>query len=134
MRKRFPKRTPKPMVDRKLRSGFERKVRKHLEASGAEYSYESMVIKYEIPSSVHKYVPDWVLANGIIVESKGFWDSRSRMKMAMVIEQHPELDIRLLFQRDNSISKTSKTKYSDWCSKRGIKFAVSADGHNPEEW
>lgn len=54
--------------------------------------------------------------------------------MALVIEQHPDLDIRLLFMRDNPIYKGSKTKYSTWCKERGIKFHVSANGEVPDEW
>jgi hypothetical protein len=134
MPKKSPKRVPKPMSERKLRSGFERKVRKHLELLKVKYKYESMVISYTVPETSHKYVPDFTLPNGVIVESKGYWDAKSRAKMAMVIEQHPELDIRMLFQRDNTLSKKSKTKYSDWCQKRGIKYAVSSQGIIPEGW
>jgi hypothetical protein len=54
--------------------------------------------------------------------------------MALVFEQNPDLDIRFLFMRDNKISKNSKTRYSDWCKKRGIKYAVSEHGHIPDEW
>jgi hypothetical protein len=54
--------------------------------------------------------------------------------MAAVIEQNPDLDIRMLFMRNNPITKTSKTKYSDWCDKRGIKYHISANGSVPEEW
>jgi hypothetical protein len=75
-----------------------------------------------------------MLPNGIIVEAKGKLDRLVREKMALVFEQNPDLDIRLLFMRDNKLSKTSKTRYSDWCEKRGIKYAVSEQGHIPEEW
>lgn len=54
--------------------------------------------------------------------------------MALVIEQNPDKDIRLLFMRDNFISKTSQTRYSTWCQKRGIKYHVSLNGSIPEEW
>lgn len=134
MPKKYKKRVPKPMMDRKLRSGYERKIRKCLEQKEVDYTYESMVIEYTVPESKHKYVPDFILPNGVIVEGKGYWDAASRQKMARVIEQHPELDIRILFQRNNAINKKSKTHYSDWCSKRRIKFAISPQGLIPEEW
>lgn len=54
--------------------------------------------------------------------------------MALVFEQHPDRDIRMLFMRDNYISKQSKTKYSTWCDKRNIKYHVSLMGTVPEEW
>jgi len=132
--KKYKKRVPKPMADRKLRSGYERKIRKCLEQKEVDYTYESMVIEYTVPETKHKYVPDFILPNGVIVEGKGYWDAASRQKMARVIEQHPELDIRILFQRDNTLSKKSKTKYTDWAKKRGIKCAVSSQGLIPEEW
>jgi hypothetical protein len=93
-----------------------------------------MVIKYVVPETKRSYTPDFVLKNGIIIESKGYWDASSRSKMALAIEQNPHLDIRILFQRDNAINKGSKTHYSDWCKKRGIKYAISPQGIIPEEW
>lgn len=54
--------------------------------------------------------------------------------MGLVINQHPDKDIRMLFMRDNYIYKGSKTKYSDWCKAHGIKYHVSAHGTVPEEW
>lgn len=68
------------------------------------------------------------------MEYKGKLDRDVREKMALAIEQNPELDIRFVFMRDNKIAKNSKTRYSDWCRKRGIKYAVSEDGHIPQEW
>lgn len=134
MPKKYKKRVPKPMADRKLRSGYERKIRKCLEQKEVDYGYESMVIEYTVPESNHKYVPDFILPNGVVIEAKGYFDSAARKKMAMVVEQHPELDIRILLQRDNTLSKKSKTKYTDWAKKRGIKCAVSPQGLIPEEW
>ena len=54
--------------------------------------------------------------------------------MALVVEQNPHLDIRILLMRDNKISKQSKTRYSDWLEKRNIKYAISEYGIIPEEW
>lgn len=87
-----------------------------------------------VPQTKHIYTPDFLLPNGIYVEAKGNFDRNSRSKMALVIEQHPDKDIRMLFMRNNYISKKSKTKYSDWCEIRNIKYHVSAMGNIPEEW
>ena len=93
-----------------------------------------MVLEYTIPATKHRYTPDFILPNGIIVECKGAFTAPQRKKMAAVVEQNPDADIRMLFMRNNSITKTSKTRYSDWCEKRGIVYHVSANGTVPEEW
>lgn len=118
----------------KLKSGFERKVAKYLETNKVPYEYESIKVPYVVPSKKRTYNPDFELPNGIIVEAKGKLDRLVREKMALVFEQNPDLDIRFLFMRDNKISKNSKTRYSDWCEKRGIKYAISEEGKIPDEW
>lgn len=117
-----------------LRSGFEHRVAKFLDSKKVKYEYETVIIDYEVPASKHKYKPDFVLPNGVIVEVKGRFTPQDRRKMALVIEQHPELDIRLLFMMNNTLSKSSKTRYTDWCEKRGIKCVVDKDGKIPKEW
>lgn len=122
-----PKGTP-------YRSGFEKKVAASLKLRKVKFEYEKLKISYTVPESKHVYTPDFVLPNGIVCEVKGKFDPASRAKMMLVIEQNPDLDIRMLFMRDNYINKKSKTKYSDWCIKRGIKYHVSLQGEIPEEW
>lgn len=117
-----------------LRSGLEKRTAEFLDANKVAYEYETVTLEYEVPAKKHKYKPDFILANGIIIEAKGRFDAATRQKMSLVIEQNPDKDIRLLFMRDNTISKSSKTKYSDWCEARGIKYHVSADGKVPQEW
>lgn len=119
----------------KMRSGFEKKIKEDLERRGVPYKYEQTTIPYTIPESKHRYVPDFELPNcGIFVEGKGKFDAAARKKMTLVIEQNPDKDIRMLFMRNNKITKTSKVSYTDWCEKRGIKCHVSATGEVPEEW
>lgn len=101
---------------------------------GVPFEYETLKIPFVVPSKKRTYNPDFKLPNGIIIESKGNLDRLAREKMALVVEQNPHLDIRFLFMRDNKITKQSKTKYSDWCTKRGIKYHVSESGKIPEEW
>ena len=43
------------MEQRKLRSGYEKKVRKCLEENKVQYTYESMVIKYVVPETKRSY-------------------------------------------------------------------------------
>jgi len=78
------------------------------------------------------YTPDFVLPNGVVVETKGRWDARDRLFATAMVTQHGTTDYRLLFGADNKLSKNSKTRYSDWCEKNGVKFAVGKT--IPEEW
>lgn len=125
-------RKPKKRVT--YRSGFEKKIRDYLNKNKTKYEYESLRIPYQVPVENKHYVPDFILKNGIIVEAKGKLDRGARKKMLLVRQQNPDLDIRLLFMRDNYLSKGSKTKYSEWAEKNGFKWSVSLEGHLPSEW
>ena len=106
------------------RSGFEDKVITVLKDASIPYTYEKHNINYKIPESEHIYTPDIVLDNNIIVELKGLFEIEDRKKHLLVKEQHPNLDIRFVFQNSsNKIYKGSKTSYGDWCSKNNIKYA-----------
>lgn len=125
------KQPPKP---KQMKSGYEKKVAAYLNQQKVPFEYETLRVPFVVPAKKRTYNPDFMLPNGIIVEAKGNLDRLAREKMALVIEQNPHLDIRLLFMRDNKITKASKTRYSDWCTKRGITYAISEDGHIPQEW
>ena len=63
-----------------------------------------------IPYSYH-YNPDFVLVNGVMLETKGYWDSEDRRKIKAVMRDNPDLDLRMVFQAPfNKISKKSKTR------------------------
>jgi hypothetical protein len=115
-----------------FRSGLEERVAEQLDQLGIEYTYEKVKLKYVKPASQHVYTPDFVLANGIIVETKGRFLAPDRQKHILVKRHNPELDIRFVFSNSNArISKASKTTYAMWCRKHGYKFA---DKTIPEEW
>ena len=115
-----------------FRSGLEERVAEQLDQLGVSYTYEKVKLKYIRPASEHIYTPDFVLASGIIVETKGRFLLADRMKHLMVKKHNPELDIRFVFSNSNArISKASKTTYAMWCRKHGYKFA---DKTIPEEW
>ena len=115
-----------------FRSGLEERVAEQLDQSGVSYTYEKVKLKYIRPASEHIYTPDFVLASGIIVETKGRFLLADRMKHILVKKHNPELDIRFVFSNSNArISKASKTTYAMWCRKHGYKFA---DKTIPEEW
>ncbi len=119
----------------KLKSGYEKKVRASLNKRKIPFEYEKEVIEYTIPETKRKYLPDFYLKElDMYVEAKGKWDRIGRQKMLYVIQQNPDKDIRMLFMRNNTIAKNSKTKYSDWCQKRGIKYHISGQGEIPLQW
>ena len=117
---------------RGYRSGLEDKISDQLKEAGVAFEYEIFKIKYTVPETLHTYTPDFMLPNGIIVESKGRFVVADRKKHLYVQKQHPDLDIRFVFSNSKAkISKGSKTTYADWCSKNRFLFA---DKLIPEEW
>ena len=89
-----------------------------------EWGYELAPIPFVEPAKNRKYTPDFWLANGIIIETKGRWTRADRLKMRMIREQHPDLDIRMLFSNARArISKTSKTTYAAYAESIGYEWA-----------
>ena len=119
-------------VDTTYRSGLEDKVAAQLRDAEIDAKYEEYQIPYEIPSSLHHYTPDFVLPNGIIIETKGVFDVDDRKKHLLIKKQYPKLDIRFVFSSSKTyIYKGSKTTYADWCNKYEFKFA---DKWIPDTW
>ena len=115
-----------------FRSGLEDNVSKQLESKGVKFDYELWKIPYVVPASNHWYTPDFLLPNGIFVETKGLWESDDRKKQLLIREQFPELDIRLVFSSSRAkLYKGSPTSYAEFCEKHGILFA---DKLIPVEW
>ena len=120
--------TPKSLG---YRSGLEVKVAKQLEEAGVKFEYETTKIKYRVEED-RTYTPDYLLPNGIIVETKGRFVLEDRKKHLLVKSQHPHLDIRFVFTNSKSkIRKGSPTSYADWCNKNGFTFS---DKLIPKEW
>ena len=107
-----------------FRSGLEEKVAEFLTSKGVKFTFETLKVPYVKPETKHIYTPDFILDNGIIIETKGRWLLDDRKKHLLIRKQRPDLDIRILFQNANAkISKGSKTSYADFCNKHGIKYA-----------
>lgn len=114
------------------RSGLEVGLAEALTHIGIDGEYEQHKIKYTKPATNHTYTPDFRLPNGIFVETKGRFVAEDRKKHILIKDQHPELDIRFVFQNSkNKIRKGSNTTYADWCDKYGFKYA---DKTIPETW
>lgn len=115
-----------------FRSGLEERIAEQLDKAGVEYTYEKLKLDYVKPASKHVYTPDFVLSNGIIIETKGRFLLADRQKHILVKRHNPTLDIRFVFSNSNArISKASTTTYAQWCIKNGFKYA---DKTIPEEW
>jgi hypothetical protein len=114
------------------RSKIEQDNLARLTRMGIPFTYEEVKIDYTIPESKHTYLPDIILSNGIIVEVKGQFDADDRRKHLLLRTQHPELDIRFVFQKpNNKLDKRYSTTYIDWCNKHNFKFATM---YIPKEW
>jgi hypothetical protein len=115
----------------RFRSGLEERTAKYLKKLKVKFTYEKIKIRWQ-DLRYRTYTPDFVLANGIIVETKGRFITSDRQKHLMIKEQHPDLDIRFVFSNPNSkLYKGSKTTYADWCNKHGFKWAKE---EIPLEW
>jgi len=115
-----------------FRSGLEESVALQLKTNNIEIKYEQTKVKYEQPAKPRTYTPDFVLPNGIIIETKGRFLREDRQKHLWIREQSPELDIRFVFSNSRAkIKKGSKTTYADWCIKNGFLYA---DKLIPGEW
>jgi hypothetical protein len=99
----------------RYRSRLEERLARWLEVNGQPFEYETLKLDYTLKAV---YTPDFILSNGVILEAKGYFKPEDRRKMLAVKKQHPDLDIRLVFQQPyNTITKESKTTYAMWAEK-----------------
>lgn len=113
------------------RSGLELKISEALKEQGREFGYECMKIEWE-DLTYRTYTPDFVLDNGIIIESKGMFTAADRRKHLAIKKQHPELDIRFVFENSRrKLRKGAKSTYAEWCIKYDFRYY---DRIIPEDW
>ena len=113
------------------RSNLEWTIAQQIQKEKHELRYEIIKIQW-VDFSIRSYTPDFVLDNGIVLEVKGYWSTSDRRKHLEIKRQHPELDIRLVFE--NSSRKTRKgsnTSYGKWCDKKDI---IYCDRVIPKIW
>jgi len=132
---------------RRFRSGFEATIASSLESRRIVFQYEALKLEYVkrirsgfclscgFPASVGQertYTPDFLLVDtGVIVETKGKFTPSDRAKMLQIKDAYPELDIRMVFQYNNKLSKRVNKRYSDWCDEHEFIYAV---GDVPTKW
>lgn len=113
------------------RSGLEEDTAAYLKKKKVKFTYEKEKIKW-VDLKVRTYTPDFVLENGIIIETKGRFISVDRRKHQEIKKQFPELDIRFVFANSKAkLYKGAKSSYGDWCTKHGFKYA---DKVIPDDW
>lgn len=114
------------------RSGLENKVADQLRSLSIPVVYEGATIRYTPPAKERRYKPDFILPNGIIIETKGRLVTADRQKHKAIHDEHPHLDIRFVFSNPNNrISKTSRTTYAEWCETYLFYYAAKLV---PREW
>lgn len=112
------------------RSGLEHKISIYLDELKVKYEYEKLKIEWE-DLAYRTYTPDFVLNNGIIIESKGMFTAIDRRKH-LAIKQHPTLDIRFVFENSRrKLRKGAKSTYAEWCIRYGFRYY---DRIIPEDW
>lgn len=124
---------------RVVKNDFEYRTYQLLTGSVKDVEYEGERFEY---TTQHTYLPDFRVTtksgNVFYLETKGngrAFDHSVRTKMIAVKEQHPEIDLRILFYSDGKIGPKRKDgsflKQSDWATKYGFTFAIR---DIPEEW
>jgi len=115
------------------RSKFEAKIAEQLNAGGVRFAYETLKVGF---TQERLYTPDFVLninGNMRVIEAKGWFKPSDRTKLLAVKKTHPELDLRLIFQRAST--KLTKAKggktYAEWAKANGIPWA---EGSVPQGW
>ncbi len=126
-----------------FRSGLEEQIALELKQAGVDAAYESETVTYEQPAKTRKYTPDFILPNGVIIETKGRFVTADRQKHKMIKASNPGLDIRFIFSNPNArIGKKSKTTYAMWCDRYDFQYAKAATKAQlragkssiPEDW
>lgn len=99
-----------------------------------QLEYETTSIPYKIEKRL-VYIPDFIIKipgrKPIYIEAKGYFRPADMMKMRLVKEQNPDLDIRMVFPQDNKVYRR-KMRYSDWCKRYGFPYHIGTE--IPEEW
>ena len=109
----------------RYRSGLEKEVAAYLRQNQKKVRYEVLKVEWE-DLRYRTYTPDFVLDNGIIIETKGIFDSSDRRKHREIQRQHPELDIRFVFSNANAkLYKGAKSRYCHWCEQHKFQWALS---------
>jgi hypothetical protein len=113
---------------------FEARVVSDLNNRSIAFEYEPEKLPYTVQRN---YIPDLRIGE-MYVEVKGYFRQEAQRKMRNVREQHPEKDIRFLFQRlDSPVQGAKKRKdgskmtCAEWAERHGFLYA---EKEIPDEW
>lgn len=136
----YKSKSRKDAVSAGFRSAFEQSTANQLKAAKIEFKYEPRehTIGYTLKANGicvdcgckaivtnHKYLPDFVINEKVIVETKGKWDAQDRKK-AIEICNNTDYTLVLLFQ--NPLQKiTKRVNYGKWCDLNNIKWLSSKE-------
>lgn len=146
--KRSKHTTARKRIMGRFRSMSEKRLASILRLKGIKFRYEKTQVSYSlrvktkfkcdncgsVGGRVERiYIPDFELSNGVYIEVKGRLLNADKRKLEAVKEQHPDLNLVLLFDSNNLLGGKNKNKarYGDWADKVGIPWAVK---NPPEEW
>ncbi len=112
------------------RSALERGMGDLLSSIGISFLFEHTRIPYH---KAHHYLPDFYIeSKDFYIETKGRFLPSDRKKHLLIREQHPEIDIRFVFQNPClTLSKRSRTTYGDWATRHGFLWSGKKV---PESW
>jgi len=118
-----------------LKLTFEQRVMSNLTAKGVEFTFEPHSLPYSV---TRDYIPD-LLIGEMYVEIKGYFRQDAQRKMRAVKKQHPNKDIRFLFQRAEATIQGAKkrkdgTKMTcrEWAERYGFQYAEGEE--IPQTW
>lgn len=126
--------------DEAFRSGFELQVAILLKHYKIPYEFEAETIPWVSEPRPHKYTPDFKIktrtGKTLYIETKGRMEKEDREKHIAVRNQHPELDIRLVFSNPNAWDRKAMTRsYGKWATANGfIWCAKSQLERKLKEW
>lgn len=123
------------MATTKRRSKLELRFEDILKEYEVDYDYEITKIPYVVPQSNHKYVVDWTIRNGVLIETKGWLENLTeRKKYQLIKEQHPDIDIRFVFANPNKACGGVKMTHAEWAEKFGFKYCSINDTEQIVSW
>lgn len=93
---------------------------------GVGYEYEVVKIPYiDGKGKKHNYHPDFRITRKdgtyMFIEIKGYL--RNPRKMELVLEQHPHIDLRIIFVEPSNIVEGTDHTYGDWADSVGMKWS-----------
>lgn len=123
------------MPEKKRRSKLELKFEEIIKEFDVAYDYEVTKIPYTIPESNHNYTVDWTFINGLLVETKGYLsDHKERYKYVLLKQQHPDLDLRFVFDNPNKLCGGTKMTHAKWAEKYGFAYCSIRDVEQIKQW